>query len=96
MGGCIGGHGSLAVAVSMAPAAKPPKRQPPIGAGRNPAYADGHPAGSGNPRITFREATDPAGLQRTLRADGVPASVTFTGQQNRASPCRKRKPGAAV
>jgi hypothetical protein len=27
---------------------------------------------------------DPAGLQRTLRADGVPASVTFIGQQNQA------------
>lgn len=27
---------------------------------------------------------DAAGLQRTLRADGVPASVTFAGQQNRA------------
>ena len=40
----------------------------------------------GTIRVTFREATDPAGLQRTLRADGVPASVTFTGQQNPA--CR--------
>jgi hypothetical protein len=38
----------------------------------------------GNIQITFREATDAAGLQRTLRADGVPASVTFTGQQNPA------------
>ena len=40
----------------------------------------------GTIKVTFREATDPAGLQRTLRADGVPASVTFTGQQNPA--CR--------
>jgi hypothetical protein len=38
----------------------------------------------GNIQVTFREATDPTGLQRTLRADGVPASVTFTGQQNPA------------
>ena len=38
----------------------------------------------GNIKITFREATDAAGLQRTLRADGVPVSVTFTGQQNPA------------
>lgn len=30
------------------------------------------------------ELRDPAGLQRTLRADGVPASVTFIGQQNPA------------
>jgi hypothetical protein len=41
---------------------------------------------SGTIEVTFREATDAAGLQRTLRADGVPASVTFTGQQNPA--CR--------
>jgi len=40
----------------------------------------------GNIHITFRQATDPAGLQSTLRADGVPASVTFTGRPNPA--CR--------
>jgi hypothetical protein len=38
----------------------------------------------GNIQVTFRQATDAAGLQRTLRADGVPASVTFTGHQNPA------------
>jgi hypothetical protein len=38
----------------------------------------------GSIQVTFREATDAAGLQRTLRADGVPASVTFTGRQNPA------------
>jgi hypothetical protein len=38
----------------------------------------------GNIRVTVRELRDPAGLQRTLRADGVPASVTFTGQPNPA------------
>ena len=27
--------------------------------------------------LTIRELSDPAGLQRTLRADGIPASVTF-------------------
>jgi len=61
--------------------------------------AAGHPAGGpsvqlaawtvtrqadGNIKITFRETADAAELQRTLRADGVPASVTFTGQQNPA------------
>jgi hypothetical protein len=34
----------------------------------------------------FGELRDPAALQRTLRADGVPASVTFIGQRNKA--CR--------
>jgi hypothetical protein len=32
--------------------------------------------------VTINELKDPAGLQRTLRADGVPASVTFFGQEN--------------
>jgi hypothetical protein len=38
----------------------------------------------GNIRVTIHELRDPAALQRTLRADGVPASVTFTGQPNPA------------
>jgi len=36
----------------------------------------------GSIKVIFRQATDPAGLQQTLRADGVPISVSFTGQQN--------------
>jgi hypothetical protein len=38
----------------------------------------------GNISVTIRELNDPAGLQATLRADGVPASVTFVPHQNRA------------
>lgn len=34
--------------------------------------------------VTIRELSDPAGLQRKLRADGIPASVTFFGQMPRA------------
>jgi hypothetical protein len=30
-----------------------------------------------NLRVTVRQLTDVAGLQRTLRADGIPARVTF-------------------
>ena len=30
--------------------------------------------------VTIRQLSDPAGLQRTLRADGVPAFVRFRGQ----------------
>jgi len=41
---------------------------------------------NGGIRITVRELRDPAGLQRTLRTDGVPASVTFSGHANPA--CR--------
>jgi hypothetical protein len=40
--------------------------------------------GDGSIRVTIRQLRDPAGLQRTLRADGVPASVTFAGQLNPA------------
>ena len=40
----------------------------------------------GNISVTIRELKDPAGLQSRLRADGVPASVTFASQQNSA--CR--------
>jgi hypothetical protein len=39
---------------------------------------------NGTITVTIRELSDPAGLQSTLRADGVPASVTFSGQQNPA------------
>jgi hypothetical protein len=38
----------------------------------------------GTVAVTIRELRDPAGLQRRLRADGVPASVTFFGQMPRS------------
>lgn len=41
---------------------------------------------TGEVRVTIRELKDPAGLQRELRADGVPASVRFGRNQNPA--CR--------
>jgi hypothetical protein len=48
----------------------------------------------GNISVTIRELKDPAGLQRRLRADGVPASVTFASQQNPACrPYPAGKPG---
>jgi hypothetical protein len=34
---------------------------------------------NGTITVTVRQLRDPQGLQRTLRADGVPASVTFSG-----------------
>ncbi len=84
-----------AAAVAFAAAVALPASHPAVG---HPSAS--HPAASGpgvqltawtvtrqadgTIKVTFREATDPAGLQRTLRADGVPVSVTFTGQQNPA------------
>jgi hypothetical protein len=38
----------------------------------------------GNISVTINQLEDPAGLQDTLRADGVPASVTFVNQPNPA------------
>jgi hypothetical protein len=87
----LGGAAAAAVAVSVALPASPAASHP----------AASHPVGrstvqlaawtvtrqpDGDIQVTFRQATNPAGLQRTLRADGVPASVTFTGHQNPA--CR--------
>lgn len=39
---------------------------------------------NGDIRVTIREMRDPAGLQHRLRADGVPASVTFFEHGNPA------------
>jgi hypothetical protein len=44
----------------------------------------------GNISVTINQFKDPAGLQRKLRADGVPASVTFVDQRN---PACQRYPG---
>jgi hypothetical protein len=44
--------------------------------------------------VTVRQLRDPAGLQRTLRADGVPASVTFFGHEPRA--CQRYPKMSAV
>jgi hypothetical protein len=48
---------------------------------------------AGNVYVTIRQFRDPAGLQTRLRADGVPASVTFTGQRNPACQPYPYRPG---
>ncbi|HXR21774.1 MAG TPA: hypothetical protein VN786_04380 [Acidimicrobiales bacterium] len=47
----------------------------------------------GNVSVTIRELRDPGGLQSRLRADGVPATVTFLSQLN---PACHPWPGAAL
>jgi hypothetical protein len=88
--GALGAAAAAAVAVSLAlPAGHPAAGRP---AASHPASSPGVQLAAwtvtrlagGSIKVTFREATDPAGLQRTLRADGVPVSVTFTGEQNPA------------
>jgi hypothetical protein len=44
--------------------------------------------------VTVRQLRDPQGLQRRLRADGVPASVTFFGHEPRA--CQRYPKMSAV
>lgn len=39
---------------------------------------------NGNITVSVRDLGDPAGLQQTLRSDGVPASVTFASEVNPA------------
>jgi hypothetical protein len=82
--------GAALAVTALTPASHLASPQPSHPAGRQPAaqlaawtvtkLADG------NISVTIRELADPAGLQSTLRADGVPASVTFASQQNGA--CR--------
>jgi hypothetical protein len=96
----LGAAGAAAFAVSAAlpaglpaaihPAIHPAASHPSGGAGVRLAAWTVTRLADGSIKVTFREATDPAGLQRRLRADGVPASVTFTGQQNPA--CRPAPP----
>jgi hypothetical protein len=86
----VGAVAAAAVAVGVAfPASHPAVRPPAASESASPpsarlaAWTVTRQAG-GSIKVTFRQATNPAGLQQTLRADGVPASVTFTGEQNTA------------
>ena len=77
--GAVAAGAALAV-IALAPASHPASRQPnaQLAAWTVVKQADG------NVYVTIRQFRDPAGLQARLRADGVPASVTFTGQRNPA------------
>ena len=76
----LGAAAAAAFAVSVALPASHPASEP---GAQLAAWTVARQA-DGSIQVTIRELQDPAGLQRTLRADGVPASVTFTGQQNPA------------
>lgn len=89
----------LATAMTTPPAPGRPRRRPlipavaPAGAvvataalvltSPTPAWAVTRPA-HGAIVVTIHEMRDPAGLQRALRAEGVPAAVSFTGDINLA------------
>jgi hypothetical protein len=78
--GALGAAAAVAFAVSLALPASHPASEPraQLAAWTVDRQADG------SIRVTIRELRDPAGLQHKLRADGVPASVTFSGQRNPA------------
>jgi hypothetical protein len=78
-----GATAAVAVAVGVALPASHPASEP---GARLAAWTVTRQA-DGNIEVSFfgePGLRDPAGLQRALRADGVPASVTFIGQQNPA------------
>jgi hypothetical protein len=66
---------TAAAAVTVLPASHPATSQPAV---RLAAWSVVKQPG-GDVTVTIRELYDPAGLQRGLRADGVPAAVTFYG-----------------
>jgi hypothetical protein len=79
--GALAGAAALALAVAaLLPAGHQAGRPSPIqlDAWTVVKHADGTIV------VTVRQLRDPAGLERTLRADGVPASVTFFGHEPRA------------
>lgn len=81
--GAVAGAAAVALAVAaLLPAGHQANRQPPmqLAAWTVVKHTDGTVV------VTVRQLRNPAGLQRTLRADGVPATVTFSGYEPRA--CR--------
>ena len=87
-----------ALAVALAPAGHPADRQASGQASRQPAVQLAAwtvtKLANGKISVTIRELEDPAGLQSTLRSDGVPASVTFASRQNPA--CRPYPAGTPL
>ena len=76
----------LGVTSSLAPSHPAGGHPASVPGARLAAYAVSRRADGSIQVSFFGEMRDPAGLQRMLRADGVPVSVTFIGQQNPA--CR--------
>ncbi len=72
--------GAAVAVTALIPASQPASRRP----GAQLAAWTVVKQADGNIYVTIRQFRDPAGLQARLRADGVPASVTFTGQKNPA------------
>lgn len=97
--GTLAVAGGTAVAVTaLAPASPHATHQATPPAGRRPATTQlaawtVTKLADGDISVKIRELTDPAGLQGRLRADGVPASVTF---RNRPNPACRPYPGGTI
>jgi hypothetical protein len=86
LAGALAVAGAAVLAVTtLLPGAHQPAPQPGTSPARLAAWTVTRQA-DGTIRVTIFELRDPAELQRQLRADGVPASVTLVGQENPA--CR--------
>jgi hypothetical protein len=81
--------GAAVTATALIPARHPASHQP----GAQLAARTVVKQADGNIYVTIRQFRDPAGLQTRLRADGVPASVAFTGQRNPACQPYPYRPG---
>lgn len=89
MTGVLALAAGAAVALTVLPASHPASHQPGL---QLAAWTVVKQPG-GNIKVAIRELRDPAGLQRRLRTDGIPATVSFFDQRNPA--CRPW-PGAGV
>jgi hypothetical protein len=76
LAGVLAVAGAGAFAATALPASGPPSG---AGSGTQLAAWTVSKQVDGTISVTIRQLTDPAGLQRILRADGVPAYVTFRG-----------------
>ncbi len=82
-GAAIVAVGTVLAVTALPPASHPASHQPRV---QLAAWTVTQQPG-GVIHVTLRELRDPAGLQATLRADGVPASVSFgNGQQTACRP----------
>jgi hypothetical protein len=82
-GAAVVAVGTVLAVTALLPASHPAGRQPRV---QLAAWTVAKQPG-GIVHITVRELRDPAGLQAALRADGVPASVSFgNGQQTACRP----------
>jgi hypothetical protein len=81
-GAAVVAAGTVLAVTALLPASHPARHQPRV---QLAAWTVVKQPG-GIIHVTIRELLDPAGLQAALRADGVPASISFgNGQQ---TPCR--------